>query len=115
MAWDGLSARALAIAVFRDALAALDTRRLAAEAIVSPELGFPGTRPITLLGAGKAAVSLAAGVLDVFGARIERGVVVTKDRHVLHSLPERVTVLEASHPVPDHRSAAAGVALLQEA
>ncbi|MEA5386258.1 glycerate kinase [Haloarculaceae archaeon H-GB11] len=57
---------------------------------------------VIVLGGGKAAASVAAGLEAVLGDRIDDGVVVT-------SAPEettQVSVVEASHPVPDERGVA---------
>jgi glycerate 2-kinase len=68
---------------------------------------------IVILGAGKAGAPMARALEDILGDRITRGVVVVKSGHLdkLH----RVELLEASHPVPDHRSVAAGKRILDEA
>ncbi len=63
-------------------------------------------RPLRLVAAGKAAAPMARALERAAGARIREGLVVTKDGH---GLPlERCLLLEAGHPVPDGRSAAAG-------
>jgi hydroxypyruvate reductase len=64
-------------------------------------------RDIWLVGAGKAAVAMAAPVVDLLGERLRGGVVVTKDGHVVRELSGKVHVLEASHPLPDVRALAA--------
>jgi len=56
---------------------------------------------LIVIGAGKAAAPMAKALEGLFGARIDRGLVVTKDGH---GLPlKHIDVLEASHPVPDSR------------
>lgn len=67
---------------------------------------------ILLLGAGKAAATMARGAEDVLGDRLERGLIVTKDDHVGDFSSSRIEVLEASHPVPDERGVAATRRLL---
>ena len=56
---------------------------------------------ILVVGAGKAAASMAHAVESLLGERVEDGVVVVKDGH---GIPlQRVRIHEASHPVPDER------------
>ncbi len=61
---------------------------------------------IDVLAAGKAAPSMARPVAAVYGDRLVRGLVVTKDAS--DPAPARLQVLRASHPVPDHSSLRAG-------
>jgi len=68
---------------------------------------------IVVLGAGKAGAPMAKALEDILGDRIARGFVVVKAGH-LDTL-RTVELLEASHPVPDHRSVAAGKRILDEA
>ncbi|MBA3379894.1 MAG: DUF4147 domain-containing protein [Chloroflexia bacterium] len=51
---------------------------------------------------GKAATAMAAGLSDVIGAQLSRGIILTKDGHATHP-PANWEVFEASHPVPDDR------------
>lgn len=60
---------------------------------------------IIVLGAGKAGASMALGVEQVLGERIETGLVVVKYEHVREL--ERIELLEAGHPVPDENGVAA--------
>jgi len=99
--------------IFRAGLAAADpdpALRAALEVdanearILGERLG-PGAG-IHLLAVGKAASGMAAAALSLAGARIARGLVVTKDGYARPDLSARQ--LEAGHPVPDARSAAAG-------
>lgn len=70
----------------------------------------PGAR-LRVLAAGKAAAGMAAAAERIAGDRIAGGLAVTKDGHAGAPLA-RLRLLEASHPVPDARSEAAGRALL---
>jgi len=70
-----------------------------------------GSAPAVLLGAGKAAAQLAAGVAEVL--EIESGFVVT--REAAPPLHPRVVQAVAGHPWPDARSEAAGRELLARA
>ncbi len=65
-------------------------------------------RRILAVGAGKAAATMGSAVEDLLGDRLEGGFLVTKDGH---GLPlQRLTLAEAAHPIPDHRSVeAAGI------
>lgn len=67
---------------------------------------------IWIAAVGKAAVGMARGAVDVFGPRIAGGVVITKDGHVDGDLPDSLSVLEASHPIPDERGVSATRAML---
>jgi glycerate 2-kinase len=55
---------------------------------------------IFLVGAGKAAVQMAASVEEIVGTRLTRGMVVTKQGHATVPL-NRVEIIEAGHPIPD--------------
>ena len=56
---------------------------------------------ILVVGAGKAVAPMAKAMEDLLDDRISDGVIVVKDEH---GLPlNRITVCEASHPVPDER------------
>ncbi|WP_170758540.1 glycerate kinase type-2 family protein [Ruegeria lacuscaerulensis] len=64
--------------------------------------------PDQILAVGKPAAAMARAALEHFGPRPT--LVVTKDDHG-RDLPEYVTLIEASHPVPDDRSLEGGRAL----
>lgn len=55
------------------------------------------------------------GAHDALGTAIERGLVITKDGHVLPQLEAipGIEILESAHPMPDERSLAAGARLLR--
>jgi len=65
---------------------------------------------IFVVGAGKAAAAMAAGVERVLGDRIAGGLVVTKYGHRVET--RHVRVVEAAHPIPDEASLAAGAAIM---
>lgn len=69
---------------------------------------------IVLLGVGKAAAKMAAGVRDLLGDRLEGGIIVVKDAHEEELGP--IGSVVAGHPVPDSASveAARAVASLAE-
>ena len=68
---------------------------------------------VALVGAGKAAVPMALGAIDVLGDRIAGGTVTTKARH--GAPVPGVEVWEAAHPVPDTRGLAGAAAALEAA
>lgn len=65
--------------------------------------------------AGKASVHMAAGALDVLRSQVRSALVITKRGYgePLFQSGDPVRVLEASHPVPDEHSLAAGAALYE--
>ena len=111
-------ARAELEGIFREALAAVDSGDAVRRVVAGDgrRLALDG-RPVEagarllLLAAGKAAAEMAAVFEERAGARIAAGLAITKDGH---GVPlERVTLREASHPVPDARcESAAREALL---
>jgi glycerate 2-kinase len=58
---------------------------------------------IYLVGAGKASIPMAEAVIELLGARISSGCLITKQGYTqsIASLPECIHVIEASHPIPD--------------
>src|SRR6266540_612958 len=90
---------------FAAAVAAVDPRACTARGLA--ELAGRELRgPVTLLAAGKAACTMAAGVVDALGSRaLAGGLVVTKDGHTRGArLPASLELREAAHPAPDARS-----------
>lgn len=81
-----------------------DTLRVATETECH-EYDLSRYRRIFVLGAGKASARMALGLERLLGERITAGVVAVKEGY-LETL-SRVRLLEAAHPVPDARSAAA--------
>lgn len=73
---------------------------------------FERPKRIIVVGVGKAAMTMALGVEDALGDRIDRGLVITKDGHAEGRRPTRIEVREASHPIPDRRGVAASRELL---
>ena len=66
---------------------------------------------LVVVAIGKAAWQMAAAACETLGARIDRGVVVTKYGHLRGELP-RLALYEAGHPVPDDNSYCAAQAAL---
>jgi glycerate 2-kinase len=75
-------------------------------------IGLPtGEGRVIVVGAGKAAASMARGLETVLENRIETGVVIVKDD--LTMMPKRIQCHRGGHPVPDESSAAATRVLLK--
>jgi glycerate 2-kinase len=95
--------RESARSIFDAALAAGDVRPLVTRALA--EVAKPAHGRVLVVGAGKASGAMAAAVEQAWGDRITEGVVAVKDGY---TVPTRhVRLLEAGHPVPDERGAAA--------
>jgi molybdopterin synthase sulfur carrier subunit len=99
--------RAAARAIFDSALAAACGRPLVLRAVaaVTPPAGR-----VVVVGAGKASGAMASAVEEAWGERVAGGLVVVKDGHLAET--RRVRLVEAGHPVPDERGAAAARDLL---
>ncbi len=72
---------------------------------------LPAGARLVVLAIGKAASGMAAGAEAALGSRIDRGLVVTKRGFGTAHVPKRFELFEASHPVPDRSSLAAGQAV----
>jgi hydroxypyruvate reductase len=66
---------------------------------------------VFIIGGGKAAVLMAAAVVDILGEWLTRGTVVTKYEHTQGWSHPAIRVIEAGHPVPDENSARGAEAL----
>jgi hydroxypyruvate reductase len=99
-------ARDLLVASFKAAVAAADPLQ-----VLPPHLPAPRAGRTLVVGAGKAAASMALAVEQHWpaGAPLE-GTVITRYAHGL--LTNRITVIEASHPVPDEAGEAAARRIL---
>jgi glycerate 2-kinase len=95
--------RESARSIFDAALAAGDVRPLVIRALAS--VAKPAHGRVLVVGAGKASGAMAAAVEEAWGDRITDGVVTVKDGYTVPT--RRVRLLEAGHPVPDERGAAA--------
>ncbi len=104
MSWDDAAARAVLRALFDAAVAAADPRVVLRRHLPAPPRGR--TR---VVGYGKSAALMAQVLETVWEGPLE-GAVVTRDGHAVPA--GMIRVLEASHPVPDARSAEAADALL---
>ncbi len=84
-------------AIFQAAVAAADPARS-----LKPHLPAPGQGRNIAIGAGKAASSMAAALEAAWPDVALEGVVVTRYGHKTPT--QKITVLEAAHPVPDEAS-----------
>ena len=65
---------------------------------------------VVVVGAGKAAATMARAIEPLLGRRLDRGLVIVKYGHAVPTI--RITVEEAGHPVPDRAGQAATQRLL---
>src|SRR5688572_7661364 len=102
-----MSPRDLLLASFQAALAAADPLK-----IVPLHLPKPPKGRTLVAGAGKAAASMALAVEQNWPAKAPLdGLVITRYRHGL--LTNRITVIEAAHPVPDESGEQAAQEILR--
>ena len=120
----GLTAsRELALRVAEAGLAACDPG-LAVERLVQldgDDLIVEGVRHrlhsdgrIIVLGSGKASLKIAIALERILGERLHGGTVVVRHGSAV-AVPRRIELLEAAHPLPDERSVAAALWLLEQA
>ena len=67
-----------------------------------------------MLGSGKASLKIALALERILGDRVHGGTVVVRHGSAA-AVPRRIELLEASHPLPDERSVAAALWLLEQA
>jgi len=103
-----------ALEVLAAGVAAVEPEAAVRRALASELPELSKGHGMVVLALGKAASAMARGAVGVLGARVNRGVVVTKDGHA-GGAPPGFEVLESAHPVPDERSVAAGERLLEVA
>jgi len=72
----------------------------------------PPATQFDLVTLGKAAESMANGVMDVCNEHIQRGLIITKHGHLESFFDRRFRVIESDHPVPGSASLEAGRELL---
>jgi hydroxypyruvate reductase len=88
-----------ALSIFRAAVEAADPRKTVKAALAKLDAGR--YRRIFAVGAGKASAAMAHAAEQALGRRIAGGWINTKDGHLAPL--KRITLHEASHPVPDAR------------
>ena len=118
-----LPLREHARAILDAALAAADARAAVVGALAldgqrlrvadAEEIDLGEVEKVWVVGAGKAAVGMARGALEVFGGWISGGTITTRDGHGAE-LPG-IEVWEAAHPVPDTRGLAGAAEALRMA
>ena len=89
--------------IFDAALVAGDVRPLVARALAG--IAAPSRGRVLVVGAGKASGAMAAAVEEAWGDRVTGGVVAVKDGYTART--RKIRLVEAGHPVPDERGAAA--------
>jgi glycerate 2-kinase len=93
-------------AIFRAAVEASRATRLVESALASPECGAFLSRPLSVLGVGKASAQMVAALDGPIPWDVRAGLVIGPVRQP--TMSPRMTQLEGSHPVPDERSLEAG-------
>ncbi len=98
--------REVLLAVYSQALAAVEGRRLVGQYLTEHRCGAP----VRLLAVGKAAGEMALGAADALGTGLVDGLVVGKYAHLAHKSLSALGLetLESGHPVPDADSLRAG-------
>ncbi len=81
--------------------------------IAGQDYDLSAFRHVWLVGAGKAGASMASAAQQVLAEHLDGGVVIVKEGHItpsagvdeqaLHQISQRLSLIEASHPVPDER------------
>lgn len=85
-------------------------------AIADKQYDLRTFRHIYLVGAGKAGAPMAHAAAQILGDRLTDGLVVVKQGYAVPAPtqdPEKVTILEASHPIPDARGVLASSRLVE--
>jgi len=104
-AWNDTSARDALNRIFMAAVASADPAKVLQQHLPSPPRGR-----CVVVGAGKASAAMAAALEAAWPNVDLSGVVVTRYGHAVPT--GRIEIIEASHPVPDDRSAEAAKRIL---
>jgi glycerate 2-kinase len=101
--------RKLLLDLYRSGVAAVHGRKVVRDWLTTR--GNPG--PYHLVAIGKAAAAMAAGALDAASDQLRSGLIITRYGYMDEAVyrDPRLLCLEASHPLPDAQSMAAGNAL----
>lgn len=109
--------RELLLTLLQAALTCVDGRRCVRQALAEggAAAGFAPAGPVWVAAVGKAAPAMALGARDVLGERLAHSLIITRDGHTPPALAggRGVELVASAHPVPDHRSLAAGARLLE--
>lgn len=114
--------------VWEQAIYACDGKRLVLESLTRQEQDlharsadngsdyttFIGQRPCTVMGIGKAAISMVQGVTEVLKENVQNILIVTKDVSS-ENLPPQALIYRGGHPEPNHESVQAAQELLRAA
>jgi glycerate 2-kinase len=70
------------------------------------EKNFPIKHRVHLIGAGKASIPMACGVVAVLGANVTSGIIITKEdlEQTNLSLPKQIEIVKGNHPIPGEDS-----------
>ena len=106
--------RSLLLDMYTAACSAVEGRRAVRAVLAAPD-HEPASRDWALIAIGKAAGAMALGALDVLGALVRRGIVISRAGHLDPDLKRwpSLQCLTGDHPVPGAASLAAGQALLR--
>ncbi len=104
-AWNDTSARDALNRIFMTAVTSADPAKVLQQHLPSPPRGR-----CVVVGAGKASAAMAAALEAAWPSVDLSGVVVTRYGHAVPT--GRIEIIEASHPVPDDRSAEAAKRIL---
>ncbi len=108
-----MNQRSLLLDIFNAALSAVDPRQSVAKALSLKDntvhaggamYDLNAFRRVILIGAGKAAATMAHGVEDILSNSLDRGLVIVKYGHT--GRLRLVEQIEAGHPIPDAAGAA---------
>ncbi len=99
--------RRLLLQFYQQALQRVDGRRCVAAALERHTF----EQPPRILALGKAAPAMLRGALDVLDDAFDAALLVTRHGYLQGGLPQRVTCIEAGHPLPDADSLRAGEAI----
>jgi hydroxypyruvate reductase len=107
------NARKLLLAIYRDALEAVNGRRVVREALAT-EVPSDSRAPWQIIAIGKAAAAMAQGAFEALGDKVIDALIVSRDGHFAPVENEpRARIIPSSHPVPDERSLDAGQLLVE--
>jgi glycerate-2-kinase len=115
-------AREIALDVIEHVLNSVDPRRIIRSKVVlrKDQLSIDGNifdlnafKRIFVIGGGKASGSMAEGLEELLGNRIEEGLVVVPRGTETRYVTSRIKVQGASHPVPDNESVEAAKRLME--